>query len=202
MHRYFRMLENLGMPLYSERGRYGGFSLVPGYSLPPLMFSAEEAAVLYLGAGLVRQMWGDIYREDAESAIVKLENVIPAELKDEMSSLQNSFGAFDMHRADMSKILPVLRSIKNQVSRQKQTFIEYLSSREGQTERRVDFYGLFYRWGWWYALGYCHLREEIRWFRLDRIQSYKLLDEEFSKPADFNLERFLYDKENEDEQIN
>ena len=48
IHRYMGMLDELGIPIYSERGPYGGFSLVRGYKLPPLIFTAEEATVLYL----------------------------------------------------------------------------------------------------------------------------------------------------------
>ncbi|MFN2224893.1 MAG: helix-turn-helix transcriptional regulator, partial [Anaerolineae bacterium] len=49
IHRYMGMLDELGIPIYSERGPYGGFSLVRGYKLPPLIFTPEEATALYLG---------------------------------------------------------------------------------------------------------------------------------------------------------
>ncbi len=41
IHRYMSMLDEMGIPIYSERGPYGGFSLLRGYKLPPLIFSAE-----------------------------------------------------------------------------------------------------------------------------------------------------------------
>ncbi|MCA1899747.1 MAG: HTH domain-containing protein, partial [Chloroflexi bacterium] len=43
VHRYFDMLEEMGIPLYTERGPHGGFSLVRGYKMPPLVFTLEEA---------------------------------------------------------------------------------------------------------------------------------------------------------------
>jgi predicted DNA-binding transcriptional regulator YafY len=52
IHRYMGMLEDMGIPIYSERGPYGGFSLMRGYKLPPLIFTAEEATVLYMGIEL------------------------------------------------------------------------------------------------------------------------------------------------------
>ena len=58
IHRYIAMLEEMGIPIYSERGPYGGFSLLRGYKLPPLIFTAEEATVLYMGANLMREVWG------------------------------------------------------------------------------------------------------------------------------------------------
>ncbi len=62
LHRYFSMLDEMGIPVYSERGPYGGFSLVKGYRMPPLVFSHEEAVAVYLGASLVEEMWGQLYR--------------------------------------------------------------------------------------------------------------------------------------------
>ena len=65
LHRYMTMLDELGIPVYSERGPYGGFSLVRGYKLPPLVFTPEEAVAISLGTGLVEEMWGRLYRDAA-----------------------------------------------------------------------------------------------------------------------------------------
>ena len=48
-------------PVYSERGPDGGFSLVRGYKMPPLVFTPEEAVAVFLGTGLVAEMWGQLY---------------------------------------------------------------------------------------------------------------------------------------------
>ncbi len=79
LHRYFAMLDEMGIPVYTERGPRGGFSLVRGYKMPPLVFSPEEATTLYLGTSLVEEMWGSLYREAAAGALAKLENVLPDE---------------------------------------------------------------------------------------------------------------------------
>src|SRR5210317_2281648 len=57
IHRYMGMLDEMGIPIYAERGPYGGFSLVRGYKLPPLVFTPEEATAIYLGTSLVSEMW-------------------------------------------------------------------------------------------------------------------------------------------------
>src|SRR5215470_5977087 len=77
LHRYFGMLDELGIPIYSERGPQGGFSLVRGYKMPPLIFSPAEAAALCLGMGLVADLWGQLYKEAAQSAAAKVENILP-----------------------------------------------------------------------------------------------------------------------------
>src|SRR5512134_188121 len=66
LHRYFEMLDEMGVPVYAERGPYGGFSLVRGYKLPPLVFTPEEAVAVALGTSLVHEMWGQLYHEAAQ----------------------------------------------------------------------------------------------------------------------------------------
>ncbi|HEY7416564.1 MAG TPA: WYL domain-containing protein, partial [Ktedonobacteraceae bacterium] len=52
--------------------------------------------------------------------------------------------------------------------------------------RMFDPYGLVCRGGYWYVVGYCHLREDLRTFRLDRIQQVEMRDEMFQPPLDFD----------------
>ncbi|HEX2621285.1 MAG TPA: WYL domain-containing protein, partial [Phototrophicaceae bacterium] len=69
--------------------------------------------------------------------------------------------------------------------RERQRVILQHQSRDGEaTERQFDPFGLVYRMGRWYTAGYCHLRCEIRTFRLDRVSVVTLLDEKFEIPAD------------------
>src|SRR5512136_3188331 len=61
LHRYIAMLDEMGIPVYTERGPHGGFSLVRGYKLPPLVFTPQEATAVCLGASLVDEIWGGVY---------------------------------------------------------------------------------------------------------------------------------------------
>src|SRR5512146_3339387 len=85
LHRYIGMLDEMGIPVYSERGPYGGFSLVRGYRMPPLVFTPEEAVAVYLGTSLVREIWGRLYQEAAQGALAKLDNVLPEEQQHEVA---------------------------------------------------------------------------------------------------------------------
>ncbi len=51
--RYIAMLDDIGIPVYAERGPVGGYALVRGYKMPPLIFTPEEAVALYLGTSLL-----------------------------------------------------------------------------------------------------------------------------------------------------
>jgi predicted DNA-binding transcriptional regulator YafY len=75
---------------------------------------------------------------------------------------------------------------------QHQLWIAYQSSgRLEITERVIDVYGLTHYGGNWYAVGYCHLRHDIRSFRLDRVAQCRLLETTFATPADFNALDYL-----------
>lgn len=102
MHRYFSMLDEMGIPVYSERGPQGGFSLVRGYRMPPLVLTPEESVSVYLGVGLVEEMWGQLYREAARGALAKLENILPDEQRREAAWARRSLVATGLHRSDQS----------------------------------------------------------------------------------------------------
>ena len=112
VHRYINMLDDMGIPIYSERGPYGGFSLVRGYKMPPLVFTPEEAVAIYLGTSLVKEMWGRLYREPAHGVLAKLDNVLPDEQRHEVAWAQRSLVATGMHRADFTPLMPVLEKLR------------------------------------------------------------------------------------------
>jgi predicted DNA-binding transcriptional regulator YafY len=191
LHRYFSMLDEMGIPVYSERGPYGGFSLVKGYRMPPLVFSPEEAVAVYLGAGLVEEMWGQLYREAAHGALAKLDNVLPDEQRHEAAWARRTLYATGMHRADQDALTPTLEKLRRSAREHRRVRMTYHSLGQPEPRQRdIDPYALVHRWGWWYAIGYCHLRRGLRTFRVDRIQQLALLDATF-EPPDFDLQAYL-----------
>ena len=192
LHRYFGMLDEMGVPVYAERGPYGGFSLVPGYKLPPLIFTPEEAVVLSLGTGLVREMWGQTFFDAAQGARAKLMNVLPSEQRQEISWAENTLVTTGINRADMQMLVPRLDTLRTAARCSQRVSMTYLSGRNPAGEQReVDTYGLFHRSGWWYAVGFCHLRNEVRTFRVDRILEISLTNHTFSRPEDFDFRAYI-----------
>jgi len=192
LHRYFGMLDEMGIPIYSERGPYGGFSLVRGYKMPPLVFTPKEAVAVYLGTSLVGQMWGQLYQEPAQGAIAKLDNVLPDEQRNEIAWARRSLVATGMHRADPIVLSPILEDIRQGARQQRQIKMKYQSSTNPEmTTRQVDPYALVHRIGWWYLVGFCNLRQALRTFRVDRIQELELLPQTFHMPNDFDINAYL-----------
>jgi len=191
VHRYMRNLEDMGIPIYSERGPYGGFSLVRGYKLPPLSFSAEEATVLYMGARLVRNLWGDTYHDAATAVTAKLDNVLPDDLRADVARAQQGLYVGGLTAIDYRPWSPTISTVRQCILRARQLQLVYKSFRQAPMERIVDPYGLGFQWGLWYLVGYCHLRGAVRTFRVDRIVKAESLATAFSRPVGFDLEGHL-----------
>jgi predicted DNA-binding transcriptional regulator YafY len=189
LHRYFEQLDEMGIPIYAERGPYGGFSLVRGYKMPPLVLTPEEAVASFLGLSLVEEMWGKLYRSAALGALAKLENLLPDEQRQEVAWARRSLLATGLHRSDQQALAENLDLLRHATREHRRVRMTY-QGRETST-RDLDPYALVHRSGWWYLIGYCHLRQGMRTFRIDRITSLEQLEAGFELPADFDLRSYL-----------
>jgi predicted DNA-binding transcriptional regulator YafY len=194
VHRYFDMLDEMGIPVYSERGPYGGFSLVRGYKMPPLVFTLEEAVAVVLGTGMVEELWGELYREAARGALAKLENLLPDEQVREVAWARGSLIATGMNRSDLKALTPILEKLRRSIREHRSASMNYQSQSSQvphPSQRGLDPYALVHRWGWWYVIGFCHVHQEVRTFRVDRIFEIALMDTTFAQPKDFNLQTYM-----------
>jgi predicted DNA-binding transcriptional regulator YafY len=192
LHRYFEMLGEMGVPVYAERGPYGGFSLVRGYKMPPLALTPEEAVAVTLGTSLVTEMWGQLYQEAASGALAKLDRILPEEQRAEAAWAQRSLITLGLHDSSLDAQFPMLEKLRRAIRELRQVEMVYTSASTPEPgTRRLDPYVLALRWGWWYVAGFCHSRGEVRTFRVDRIGELSLLADAFQIPADFSAREFL-----------
>jgi len=192
VHRYIVMLEEMGIPIYSERGPYGGFSLVRGYRLPPLIFTAEEATVLYMGANLVREVWGQTYSDAVTAVTAKLDNVLPDDLRDEVARARQSLVVGELTGRDYRPWGATIHTLRQCIGERR--CVRLLHQPLGQqeiTDRVIEPYALAFQWGLWYLVGFCRLRQDMRTFRVDRIKQAESLEERFSMPRDFDVREYM-----------
>jgi predicted DNA-binding transcriptional regulator YafY len=182
---YVQTLIDLGIPVETERGRYGAYRLMPGFKLPPLLFSEDEALALTLGLKAARRMGLVLTGPAVEGALAKVERVLPVSLRTRVQAVEEAVLLHLAPPRDLPAQALVL-TLSTAVQEQRQVLLRHRSAQGEETERRFDSYGLVYRAGRWYAAGYCHLRAAVRVFRLDRIQLATLQDERFRRPAEFN----------------
>lgn len=192
VHRYMAMLEEMGIPIYSERGPYGGFSLMRGYRLPPLIFTAEEATVLYMGAHLVKEVWGQTYDDAVTAVTAKLDNVLPDDLRQEVARARQSLVIDGLTRMDYRLWETTIHTLRQCIGDLRCVRLLYRGfGRKEDTDRVVEPYALTLQWGLWYLVGLCHLRQDMRTFRVDRIQQVAPLEDRFTIPRDFSVREYL-----------
>ena len=184
--RYITMLQDLGIPIVAERGRYGAYSLEPGFKLPPMMFNNDEALALALGLLAARQLGLAEAAPAVESAQAKLERVIPLDLKARVRSLMETV-VLDLQAPDVAPTGEVMFTISEAARERRRLHMHYRSSQADDTERDFDPYGLAFRGGRWYVVGHCHLRDGMRLFRMDRVQAVDKLEVFFQAPKDFDI---------------
>lgn len=183
--RYIRVLEDIGIPITAERGRYGAYSLVPGFKLPPLMFGDDEALALSLGLLAARSLGLADAAPAVASALAKIERVMPAALQRRVRAVAETV-TLDLSHAPTVTDGEALLQLSAAAQSQRRVRLDYRAA-DGATSRRdFDAYGLTWRSGRWYVLGHCHLRRDLRSFRLDRIVEVTPLDQSFGRPANFD----------------
>lgn len=193
VRRYITHLQDVGIPVEATIGRNGGYRLRPGFKLPPLMFTEEEATAIMLG--LLASTWVELGQSSAviEGALAKVSRVLPMRARERLQAVSSHLVLFPHHqhvRPDASLLIDVSEAIH---SSQRIT-IDYRSSDKESTHRNVEPYGISGWRGHWYLVGYCCLRQDYRVFRLDRIQRVQLLSETFEKDAKFEYEEFMREK--------
>ncbi len=185
VRRYVARLEELGIPITTERGPLGGYGLVAGFKLPPMMFTEDEALALSVGLHAARALGLDVASPGVTSAQAKLERVAPEALKRRIRAADETI-ALGLPRGVKVGVAAALSTVSAAAQARRRLFLRYRTVKGVESEREIDPYGLAYFGGRWYAMGYCHLRQEARSFRVDRIVSARQLAETFVRPDSFD----------------
>src|SRR5215212_6801008 len=90
VRRYIVMLQDMGIPVETERGPYGSYQLQRGYKLPPLMYTDSEAIALTLGLLAIREFRFPVDVAAVEGALAKTERVMPEKLLRQARGLQEA----------------------------------------------------------------------------------------------------------------
>jgi predicted DNA-binding transcriptional regulator YafY len=182
---YITLLQDLGIPIDSERGRGGGYRLRPGFKLPPLMFTEDEALALTLGLLVARRLGLAAAAPAVEGALAKVERVMPDTLRARMEAVQQTL-VIDGAAFYAAPASGLVLTFSSAVQQRRRLQMRYRAVGDRETERALDPYGVVFYDGRWFAVGYCHLRKDLRIFRLDRVLRAELRDERFARPDGFD----------------
>jgi predicted DNA-binding transcriptional regulator YafY len=189
VRRYVSKLQDVGIPVEAQPGRYGGYRLRPGYKLPPLIFSESEATAIVLG--LMGSSWLEVDQSPAavEGALSKITRVLPDAARERVLSM-SSVMFLSPHEGDGRPDASLLLMLGDSVQARMCIDLAYRSESEELTRRIVEPCGLVGHRGKWYLVGWCRLRTDFRTFRLDRIQAAAPMQERFVRRADFDFRAY------------
>lgn len=199
IYRDMMALMESGVPVISSPGQ--GFSLMEGYFLPPLSFSTDEAILLLLGCETMMQSFDAQYQGAARSASSKIVTVLTEERRQQVEQLRQSMRFIAMNPFGEGIQQDKLRQLRRAILDNRRILMDY-QTRSGEkvegtpTRREADPYALIHVDMVWYLAAYCHLRTDVRYFRLDRIDHLQVLNTRFQRPADLRRRQRPHDELN------
>ena len=186
VRRYVDHLLDLDVPVESVRGRYGGYRLAPGYRLPPLMLSDDEALAVLLGLVAGRRSgWATTQSTAGETAAAKIRRVLPAHLARRLDALLEDLAVTDGPGEFPAPDAAVLLTLADAVRHRRPVSIRYADRDGRRSERTLHPYGVVAHAGRWYVTGVDPGTGD-RTFRLDRIADARTLTGSFEVPADLD----------------
>ena len=185
VYRDIRDLERSGVPIRGEAGV--GYRLERGFEMPPLTFSEAEIEALVLGARIVGA-WGDLeLASSSESALQRLESVLPEPLRRVVEATPLFAPDFGRRRS-MVERLPLIRQA---IGDRRRLRFDYVRADGAESARTVRPFALYFWGSKWTLGGWCETRNDYRSFRPDRMSRVEMLDGIFDVNEGPNLAGFV-----------
>lgn len=190
--RDFNALSELNVPVTWDE--YSGYGVMPGYKIPPLMFTSKELATIMVGLNFVKSQVDKTLVEDAEGVELKIKEVLPDELREFMESLEErmvvdpylNFGAEKSEGGNWYLI-------SSAISQDKSIRFEYRSKADEEiTDRKIDPYLIVFFRDHWNVIGFSHKRDAVRNFVLERMANIQILEENFVPYGNIDAEALIF----------
>lgn len=186
IYRDIRALEQAGVPILTEEGK--GYKLMEGYKIPPIMFSENQANALILAEQLVLKTKDTSFIKDYTEAIDKIKAVLKQTEKDKVNLLSDRT-RFEQN-INRERSSTNLSQLQYALTNFCLTKIEYTNQENQTTSRTIEPFALISSTENWLLIAWCRLREEFRYFRLDRIQKTEILSDKF-EPHKMTLQEYF-----------
>lgn len=168
-------LQRLGIPVEGERGVGGGYRLRPGYRLPPLMLTEDEATAVVLGLTAARRLaLGDA--DGTEGALAKIHRVLPDALRRRVEALEAALAFTGNAITGEPPAGETVLLLAEVIRRSRRVRLTYRTFEGERTRRELSPYGLVVHAGRWYLAAHDHSRSDLRTFRVDRIRGAEIVD--------------------------
>ena len=182
VRRYITALQEMGIPVEGQRGVGGGYRVRPGFRLPPLMLSGDEAVVVVLGLLAARRQGLESSEGSVEGALAKLHRVLPDLLRRRVEALETTLGFTTAERTGAPVDSEVALLVAEAIRRGRRLSFSYRAFTGEETARDVSPHGLVVHSGRWYLAAYDHGRADRRTFRVDRMARVSHADGRWLSP--------------------
>lgn len=189
--RDFNALQEINVPVTWDK--YAGYGVMDGYKVPPLMFTSKELATIMVGLNFVKSQVDKQLVDDAGGVELKIKNVLPRELTDFMSSLEErtivdpylKYGLEKREGGDWYLI-------SSAIAQKKRLEFRYKNKKGEVSTRKVDPYILVFYEDHWNMIGKSHLRGENRNFVLEQMEEIKILEENIREEKNIDVEGLIF----------
>jgi predicted DNA-binding transcriptional regulator YafY len=190
VYRDVKALDESGVPVIGEAGT--GYTIMEGYRLPPVMFTQEEASALLLGGKLAERFTDGSVKRHFQSALFKIKAVLRSPDKEYVDSLTEHIEILTRYTPDSDSPSHYLSLMQQAIVHKKTIFIQYRSNeKEETTQRRVEPIGLVHYGSAWHLIGWCHLRNDYRDFRLTRMLRVSLEQTTFDPTSHPSIREYM-----------
>ncbi len=180
IYRDIKSLEAAGVPIIGEAG--SGYSIMDGYRLPPVMFTKEEAGSFVAAEKLMQKFTDAGLGAYFQSAMNKVKSVLKGQEKDWIAALEKQVWAEPTSELFNKNVPNALDVLFTSIAEGKQVFLHYHSQAAEHAEQRlIEPVGVFHENNRWYLFAFCHLRNDYRQFRTDRILAIHRTDKAFTQ---------------------
>lgn len=182
-------LRHSGMPIEGERGRGGGLRLERGWSLGRVHLNETEALSLLLSLTIAGKIGSPLLLDDLKSVERKVSTAFTPQQTRRIRALRSRVlvggrASPDMLASYQPPKAAITQAVFESFMHQRTAHIHYVDAKGAATEREIEVQFIYYNLPIWHALAWDHLRDDVRFFRLDRIRQMRLTGEEFRlRPA-------------------
>ena len=189
---YIESLRMAGVPIEGLSGKTGGYFLNEVYALPPPKLDEAEYSALLLAEDFLLKKNGFIYENEIKTAFSKIKSA-QGEIMGNSDLIDKGDFTDSRGKTDIAqKAKTILYSIQQAILKRNRIEIIYNNPiKKQQTVRKLDPYNLIFRDSSWYVIGFCHLRDKLRMFKLMRIYEIKILNETYHLPYDYHVQSHL-----------
>jgi predicted DNA-binding transcriptional regulator YafY len=190
VQRYIVRLKDLNIPVESSRGVGGAYRLKPGFRLPPLLLTNEEAFALSLGLNSLKQVGLSAFAPATEGALKKLRRVLPEALRESIQTVDDVVAIEPGPWVVATSVESLIRAA-SAIRTGRRVRFEYRSHEGADSRRQIEPYAVMHTDGRWYLIGYCLTRRAMRTFRLDRVAQLEIGVGRFKRPAKFDAREYM-----------